>query len=169
MKNILFILYVLVISALGAQEYDISECIKIALDRKGTLVSAGLEVESANQGVLGSYSGILPSLSLSTSGGKTKYPVQESIIPDLVNLEIDTIKSGESSYMSAGLSINQTIYNGGRSVNAIKQARINLDIAKLRQRNTKIEVIQNVTRSYYGLLQAQQLLEVAEKNLILSE
>jgi len=169
MKNILFILYVLVISALGAQEYDISECIKIALDRKGTLVSAGLEVESANQGVLGSYSGILPSLGLSTSGGKTKYPVQESIIPDLVNLEIDTIKSGESSYMSAGLSINQTIYNGGRSVNAIKQARINLDIAKLRQRNTKIEVIQNVTRSYYGLLQAQQLLEVAEKNLILSE
>ena len=68
MKNILFILYVLVISALGAQEYDISECIKIALDRKGTLVSAGLEVESANQGVLGSYSGVLPSLSLSTSG-----------------------------------------------------------------------------------------------------
>ncbi len=169
MKNILFISYILFISALGAQEYDISECIKIALDRKGTLVSAGLEVESANQGVLGSYSGVLPSLSLSTSGGKTKYPVQESIIPDLVNLEIDTIKSGESSYMSAGLSINQTIYNGGRSVNAIKQARINLDIAKLRQRNTKIEVIQNVTRSYYGLLQAQQLLEVAEKNLILSE
>ena len=169
MKNILFILYVLVISALGAQEYDISECIKIALDRKGTLVSASLDVESANQGVLGSYSGVLPSLSLSTSGGKTKYPVQESIIPDLVNLEIDTITSGESSYMSAGLSINQTIYNGGRSVNAIKQARINLDIAKLRQRNTKIEVIQNVTRAYYGLLQAQQLLEVAEKNLILSE
>ena len=170
MKNIsLLFLYIIIISVVGAQEYDVSECIKIALDRKGTLVSAGLDVESANQGVLGSYSGVLPSLRLSTSGGKTKYPVQESIIPDLVNLEIDTITSGESSYMSAGLSINQTIYNGGRSVNAIKQARINLDIAKLRQRNTKIEVIQNVTRSYYGLLQAQQLLDVAENNLVLSE
>ena len=170
MKNIsLLFLYIIIISVVGAQEYDVSECIKIALDRKGTLVSAGLDVESANQGVLGSYSGVLPSLRLSTSGGKTKYPVQESIIPDLVNLEIDTITSGESSYMSAGLSINQTIYNGGRSVNAIKQARINLDIAKLRQRNTKIEVIQNVTRSYYGLLQAHQLLDVAENNLVLSE
>jgi outer membrane protein TolC len=170
MKNIsLLFFYIIIISVARAQEYDVSECIKIALDRKGTLVSAGLDVESANQGVLGSYSGVLPSLRLSTSGGKTKYPVQESIIPDLVNLEIDTITSGESSYMSAGLSINQTIYNGGRSVNAIKQARINLDIAKLRQRNTKIEVIQNVTRSYYGLLQAQQLLDVAENNLVLSE
>ena len=169
MKNIsLFFLYTIFLSAIGAQEYDIFECINIALDRKGTLVSAGLDVESANQGVLGSYSGMLPSLNLSTSGGRTKYPVQETIIPDLVNLEIDTIKSGESSYMSAGLSINQTIYNGGRSVNAVKQAKVNLDIAKLRQRNSKIEVIQNVTRSYYGLLQAQQLLDVAEKNLGLS-
>ena len=87
-------------------------------------------MESANQGVKGSYSGILPSLNLSTSGGKTKYPTQESIIPDLVNLEIDTIKSGESSYMSAGLSINQTLYNGGRSFNMVKQAKINLEIAQ---------------------------------------
>ena len=54
MKNIsLLLLYIIIISALGAQEYDISECIKIALDRKGTLVSASLDVESANQGVLG--------------------------------------------------------------------------------------------------------------------
>jgi len=71
--------------------------------------------------------------------------------------------------MSAGLSVNQTIYNGGRSLNSIKQANINLDIAKLRERNTKIGVIQNVTRSYYGLLQAQQLLDVSEKNLVLSQ
>ena len=149
------------ISSLSGQEYDITECIEIALDRKGTLVSAKLDVDSANEGVRGSYSGVLPSVGLSTSGGKTKYPVQESIIPDLINLEIDTISSGESSYMSAGLSINQTIYNGGRSLNAIKQAKVNLEIAKLRHRNTKIGVIQNVTRSYYGLLQAQQLLDLS--------
>ena len=162
----LYFLFLLTISIIKAQEYDISECINIALDRKGAITSAALDVKSADQGLLGSYSGVLPSLNFSTSGGKTKYPVQESIIPDLVNLEIDTIKSGESSYMSAGLSVNQTIYNGGRSLNSIKQANINLDIAKLRERNTKIGVIQNVTRSYYGLLQAQQLLDVSEKNLV---
>ena len=165
----LYSLFLLTISIIKAQEYDISECINIALDRKGAITSAALDVKSADQGLVGSYSGVLPSLNFSTSGGKTKYPNQESIIPDLVNLEIDTINSGESSYMSAGLSVNQTIYNGGRSLNSIKQANINLDIAKLRERNTKIGVIQNVTRSYYGLLQAQQLLDVSEKNLVLSQ
>ena len=168
-KYCIIILFLFIFSTSFAQVYDLSECIGIALESKRTLVSAELDVGSANEGVRGSYSGVLPSVSLSTSGGKTKYPVQENIIPDLVNLEIDTIKSGESSYMSAGVSINQTIYNGGRSLNSIKQAKVNLDIAKLRQRNTKIEVIQNVTRSYYGLLQDQQLLDVAEKNLLLSE
>ena len=168
-KYCIIILFLFIFSTSFAQVYDLSECIGIALESKRTLVSAELDVGSANEGVRGSYSGVLPSVSLSTSGGKTKYPVQENIIPDLVNLEIDTIKSGESSYMSAGVSINQTIYNGGRSLNSIKQAKVNLDIAKLRQRNTKIEVIQNVARSYYGLLQDQQLLDVAEKNLLLSE
>ena len=162
-------LLIFFVSAIRTQDYDISECIKIALERKGTLLSAGLDVESANQGVLGSYSGLLPSLNVSTSSGKTKYPDQEIIIPDLVNLEIDTISTGESSYMSAGLSINQTIYNGGKSLNAVKRAKVNLEIAKLRERNTKIQVIQNVASSYYGLLKAQQLLEVADKNLSLSE
>ena len=121
----------LIFSASFAQVYDLSECIGIALESKRTLVSAELDVASANEGVRGSYSGVLPSVSLSTSGGKTKYPVQESIIPDLVNLEIDTIKSGESSYMSAGLSINQTIFNGGRSLNSIKQAKIKLLLYKI--------------------------------------
>ena len=81
----------------------------------------------------------------------------------------DRISSGESSYMSAGLSINKSIYNGGQSVNAIKQAKINLEISKLRGRNTKILVIQNVTRSYYSLLKSQELLDVAKENLILSQ
>ena len=52
MKNlILHFLFGSIASIIVAQEYDISECINIALDRKGTIVSAGLDVESANQGV----------------------------------------------------------------------------------------------------------------------
>ena len=84
----LYFSFLLTISIIEAQEYDISECINIALDRKGVIISAALDVESADHGLVGSYSGVLPSLNFSTSGGKTKYPVQESIIPDLINLEI---------------------------------------------------------------------------------
>ena len=106
---IIFHFFICFFSICNAQIYDLSECIEIALERKRTLVSADLDVQSAAKQVIGSYSGVLPSVSFSTNGGKTKYPNQESIVPDLVNLEIDTISSGESSYMSAGLSINKSV------------------------------------------------------------
>ena len=88
---------------------------------------------------------------------------------DFDNAELDTISSSSSGSRSTGLSMSQTIYNGGRSLNSIKQAKINLDITKLNQRQIKIQVIQNVARSYFGLLQNQELYEVSEKNLNLSQ
>ena len=157
------------ISAAVAQGYDLAECIGIALDNKQTLYSAELEVQSAEKGVTGSYSGLLPSVNLSTSSGRTHYPEQETISLDFENNKLDTSVSSSTSSMSTGLSINQTLYDGGRSFNTVRQARTNLDIARLNQRQTRIQVIQNVASSYYGLLQAQQLLDVAEKNLNLSE
>ena len=157
------------ISAAVAQGYDLAECIGIALDNKQTLYSAELEVQSAEKGITGSYSGLLPSVNLSTSSGRTHYPEQETISLDFENNKLDTSVSRSTSSMSTGLSINQTLYDGGRSFNTVRQARTNLDIARLNQRQTRIQVIQNVASSYYGLLQAQQLLDVAEKNLNLSE
>ena len=46
-------------SICNAQIYDLPECIEIALERKRTLVSADLDVQSATKQVIGSYSGCL--------------------------------------------------------------------------------------------------------------
>ena len=168
-SSLIIIVSAVLISSLMGQDYDLSECIKIALERKKTLVSAELEVQSAEKGVTGSYSGLLPSVNLSTSSGRTHYPEQETITLDFENNKLDTSVSSSASSMSTGLSINQTLYDGGRSFNTVQQARTNLDIARLNQRQIRIQTIQNVAISYYGLLQAQQLLDVAEKNLNLSD
>ena len=163
MKNILLML--LIQSGLFAQGYGLDDCIEIALSGKKTLLSAELNVTSAERGVTGSYSGLLPSLNASTGAGRTHFPERESVS---INSGLDTTFSSYDN-MSAGISLNQTIFDGGRSWNQVKQARSNLEIAKLNQRSTKIQVIQNVIKSYYGLLQAQQLYEVAEQNLEMSD
>ena len=163
MKNILLML--LIQSGLFAQGYGLDDCIEIALSGKKTLLSAELNVTSAERGVTGSYSGLLPSLNASTGAGRTHFPERESVS---INSGLDTTFSSYDN-MSAGISLNQTIFDGGRSWNQVKQARSNLEIAKLNQRSTKIQVIQNVIKSYYGLLQAQQLYDVAEQNLEMSD
>lgn len=157
MKQIIFIISLL--SGMFAQGYGLDDCIKIALSGKKTLLSSGLKVTSAEKGVIGSYSGLLPSLNASTGVRRTQFPKGESV----------SIITDNFTTLSAGLSLNQTIFDGGRSINQVKQAKTNLNIAQLNRRSTKIQVIQNVIKSYYELLQAQQLMDFAVKNLEMSE
>ena len=159
----------LILSGLFAQGYGLDDCIEIALSGKKTLLSAELNVTSAERGVTGSYSGLLPSLNASTGAGRTHFPERESVSIGYDNISLDTTVSSYYDNMSAGISLNQTIFDGGRSWNQVKQARSNLEIAKLNQRSTKIQVIQNVIKSYYGLLQAHQLYDVAEQNMEMSD
>jgi len=154
----------LFLSLVFAQGYDLDECIQIALDGKKTLMSAELGVSSAERGVTGSYSALLPSLNASTGAGRTHFPERESVS---INSGLDTTFSSYDN-MSAGISLNQTIFDGGRSWNQVKQAKTNLNIAQLNYRSTTIQVIQNVIKSYYELLKAQKLYDVAEKNLEMS-
>ena len=157
----------LLVSEITAQGYTLDDCIRTALEGKKTVLSAELGVVSATKGLTGSYSSLLPSLRATTSAGQTRFPEQESVTINY-DLTSDTTKTSHFNNLSAGVSLNQTIYDGGRSFNQVKQARTNLDIARLNQRLTKIQVIQNVIKSYYSLLQAQKLLDVAEKNLEMS-
>ena len=158
----------LLVSEITAQGYTLDDCIRTALEGKKTVLSAELGVVSATKGLTGSYSGLLPALRATTSAGQTQFPEQESVTINYETLTLDTTKTSHFNNLSAGVSLNQTIYDGGRSFNQVKQARTNLDIARLNQRLTKIQVIQNVIKSYYVLLQAQKLLDVAEKNLEMS-
>ena len=152
----------------NAQGYTLNDCIQIAIDGKKTVLSAELGVVSASKGLKASYSGLLPSVQAATSAGQTRFQERESISLDLANYEIDTTRTDHYNSYSAGLTLNQTVYDGGRSWNQVQQAKTNLDIAKLNQRSINIQVIQKVIQSYYGLLQAQKLLDVSEKNLEMS-
>ncbi len=164
-KSIKWIFFLTIVNAQG---YTLNDCIQIAIDGKKTVLSAELGVVSASKGLKASYSGLLPSVQAATSAGQTRFLERESISLDLANYEIDTTRTDHYNSYSAGLTLNQTVYDGGRSWNQVQQAKTNLDIAKLNQRSINIQVIQKVIQSYYGLLQAQKLLDVSEKNLEMS-
>ena len=151
MINIVIVTGLLLSKIIAQGGYSLDDCVQITLEGKKTLLSAELEVQSAGKGVTGSYSSLLPYLSATMGSGRTH-----------------TSFLDHSNTMSAGLSLNQTLYSGGRSLNQVKQAKVNLEVAQLNQRSTRIQVILNVIKSYYGLLQTQELLDVAQKNLVLS-
>ena len=158
----------LIFNILDAQGYTLEDCIQISIDEKKTVLSADIGVVSASKGLKASYSGVLPSVQATGASGVNYFPWQESFNINFEEFTLDTTRTNHFNTFSAGIAVNQVIYDGGRSWNQIKQAKINLDIAKYNQRAIKTQVIEKVIRSYYGLLQAQKLLDVSEKNLEMS-
>ena len=178
MKNIVFIIFIL-FQYLFGQNYSLNDCIQTALGQKKTILSATLEVASAEKAVKASYSGILPSIQAISGVTQNRFPERQAISYDFSSftdfnfldpqIPLDTSVSSSFNNLSAGLSLNQLVYDGGRSKIQIQQARVNLDIAHFNERLIKTNVIQKVIQSYYNLLQAQKLYDVAEKNLEMSE
>ena len=158
----------LIFNILNAQGYTLEDCIQISIDEKKTVLSADIGVVSASKGLKASFSGVLPSVQATGASGVNYFPWQESFNINFEEFTLDTTRTNHFNTFSAGIAVNQVIYDGGRSWNQIKQARTNLDIAKYNQRAIKTQVIEKVIRSYYGLLQAQKLLDVSEKNLEMS-
>ena len=158
----------LIFNILNAQGYTLEDCIQISIDEKKTVLSADIGVVSASKGLKASFSGVLPSVQATGASGVNYFPWQESFNINFEEFTLDTTRTNHFNTFSAGIAVNQVIYDGGRSWNQIKQAKTNLDIAKYNQRAIKTQVIEKVIRSYYGLLQAQKLLDVSEKNLEMS-
>jgi outer membrane protein len=150
------------------QDYTLNDCIKIALNQKKTILSASLDVASAEKSAKASLSGVLPVIQIISGASQNRFPERETISYDLSTFSGDTLVSNKYDNLSAGVSLNQMVYDGGRSRTLIQQARTNLDIAHLNKRLIKINVIQKVIQSYYNLLQAQKLYNVSEKNLEMS-
>ena len=151
-----------------AQSYTLNDCIQIALDGKKTVLSAGIDVNTAKKGLTSSYSGLLPSLQFSTNIAQNKFPNRRSVDFNFESLTFDTTFTSSINNYSAGLYLNQMLYDGGRTINRVKQAKTNLNTSKLNQRQIKSQVIQKVIQAYYDLLKAQKLSTVANKNLEMS-
>lgn len=171
MKIILYIYCLLVFVRLDAQIYSLEKCIEIALLNKESLKSAALDVQSAAAGARGSLSNILPTISYGNSWSETHSPTG-SILSEIELMDSTFLFSspygGVSNTFGSSFSLRQPIYDGGQWLNQIRSANNSLIITQQLARQQEINVILNVHQSFYQRLKAQQLLEVAKKNLNLA-
>ena len=173
----LFLLPFIFVNVSSAQDQDtpfltLEDCIKIALEKNSTLRVSKLTDEAADKDVLGSYSGILPNISVSASTGKSKSGVREYLGDVPVSIDtagnaiyaqrLITQDKSEREYNSAGISLDQNIFDGGIWWNNIRKAKsdkISAEFSLLSQQN---DVILQVQQAYFNLNKQIKLLEVYE-------
>jgi outer membrane protein len=81
------------------------------------------------------------------------------------------IQPGEQKFttVSAGISLSQSIYNGGRNWAQMGQTKANMEMARVDLLTQRRAVVMIVKERYIEILRAEKLLEVAQEALRLSE
>ena len=163
------------------QELSLQDLIQIALQNNSQLRNAEKRVKLTATDVAGAYSNILPSINSSFSSGK--YIQGERIIKADVPTGIIDPNTGQAIYEQkeirqakterqshrASISLNQNIFDFGRSYYGIKQANALKNSAAHTMISTRQAVILNVKRAYYELLKAYRLEEVYQEAVNLAK
>lgn len=163
--------------ASAQEELTLERAIEFAMDQNRQLQGAQRELDAAHWGQLNSYTNFLPRIEL--AGGYTRIdPESES----RANASVDFIRSSAGqigippsalsnirpfaygSTYGAGLTVMQPIYNGGAEILGVQAASAAYDKGLYGLQDTEQDVIARVKVSYYTVLKAQAMVNLAKES-----
>jgi len=156
--------------------FTLEDCVNLALERNAGVRKAELAVDAAQATVLGTWSGLLPHVNASFASGrfiqgdrirKMDVPVGYDPTTGQVIYEQRQIvqKGVERNSHYARLSVAQNLFDWGRSLNILQQARSRQEAAELAFIAARQAVVLDVYTKYFALLKAVKLLEVYQEAL----
>jgi TolC family type I secretion outer membrane protein len=137
----------------AAEKLSLKECIETALKYQPTIRAARENLRAGQGRETQAASPYFPQLTASTGYSESHAPLGGAF--------------GDSTTKSytTSLSINQTLYDFGKTGNAYDAAKLStLSLERDAERISQ-EVVLNVKQSYYALLAAKKLVEVAQKTI----
>jgi outer membrane protein len=143
-------------SASAAEKLTLRQCIQVALEKHPSLTAAQENLSASRSRVDQATSPYLPQVQASTG-----YSENHQTGGGLG----DTTTKGYSST----LSVNQTIYDFGKTGNNRRAAMANENSFDLDLHRVRAETILNVKQAYYALLQAKRLVLIAQQTLAQTE
>ena len=167
---VLMVPFMLLAQTDDGEVLSLNDCVKIALENNVDINTSRNLAEIARLAAKGSYSNILPRIDANLSGGQLQFgestylgdtPVGVDSAGNVI-FEQRTLTQGgrkRDSY-SAGVSLNQNIFDGGFWWNNIKQKKVLKEASKYDLVLSENQVMKLVSQYYYDLLKNMKLLAV---------
>jgi len=144
----------------------LNQCIDIALQQQPALIAAQYNSKASESRVGEAQSAYYPQVNV--SGGYSK-------IKSLPSVGVITLPGGQSGtitfspnsidqYMGS-VNLSQTIYDFGKTPAQVRIQKLNLDASRSDIDVTRMQTILSVKQAYYGVLQSQKNLEVANETV----
>jgi outer membrane protein len=146
---------------LPAQEKELvltlEQSIQLALERNLEVQIAQEEIRFAAQGKKRARTGFLPKLSTEYS---YRHPSENTTNFGGVNFETED----DNQYRFTG-TVEQPIFTGFETLSNYQLAKLGLDVAQIQLQRTRLDLIQQVKESYFEILRAEKIKQVAEQSV----
>jgi outer membrane protein TolC len=151
-------LIVLLGSALPAraETKTLEECIAVALEQHPSLKSAAASVDAAEARVWQAASGYLPQVSAGYSAERRKTSLAASTGTDFDPQE------RTFNFYDTGVGFSQVLFDFGQTLKAIRSAQASERAVEADRSTQRENVVFNVKQSYFNVLAARRLLDVAD-------
>lgn len=154
------------LSAEEAKPLTLGESIEIALKNSPLADSAAEGVIGAEAVQKEAFTGFLPKLSASYSYTRLNEAPTFTFpgIPSAA-LPATTFKTGTKDNYNWNIQIRQPVYAGGGIAAAYETSKTGVDLARMTEMETELDIVQEVQTAYFTLLKAQRILGVAVQSL----
>jgi len=151
---------------------SLPEAVRLAQAHNQTIVAASAGASAAEARVNEARSGRLPKLNYSESFTRSDNPVfvfsslltQHQFTAD--NFQLGPLNRPDAlNNFRSQLAVDQTIYDGGRTRQALRSAELVHEMSGEEGRRTHMQVLAGVARAYYGVLLAEANLAAAQEAL----
>lgn len=136
------------------EQLNLERCIAIALMKNPAVVAAKSTMDASESRVGQAKAGYYPVIDFTTSASRTSVGPRQS-------LGFRTGSAIFNSY-STGATLNQTIYDFGKTGTQVRIQSLNSDSSSSDIENVSQQVILNVKQAYYGAIQAKYSRDVTE-------
>jgi len=144
---------------------SIEDAIARAIPASEPVASARAGYESARYQIDAAWSGLLPQVDLNASYTRTLKTEFAGVFTDLPMEGTQSLPFGQADTWRAGMTIVQSIYDGGRTRASVALARSGAAISRLGVDSTQTQAVFAVAQSYYDAVLAVRQVEIAEQTL----
>ncbi|CCU80178.1 hypothetical protein HSACCH_01912 [Halanaerobium saccharolyticum subsp. saccharolyticum DSM 6643] len=158
----LFLIFLVIFSTstvLAAEELNLEKAVKLLIEENRTLKNARKDIETAEKDIDLAVRSYFPTLDLRTSYTKLDEGPQSFDFEKLSPVE------GSDENYSTSISLTQPIWMGGRVSMQKEIAGYGLEIARSKYEQSLEDQIFSLVQAYYGVLQAQGMVEIRQEAL----
>jgi outer membrane protein TolC len=175
-KRVMVILFLCLVSMIvlpagRAGAVTLEECIREALERNPDTQAAAMRVEAAQALILEAGSAYFPQLSVVGTYAATDNPTQAFMMQlnqrtlDIRSPEFDPNDPGNTDNIRLSAALKYRVYDFGQRRMQTESAELGAEAADFQLQSIRNELVYQVTRGYFGVLQALDFVTVQSETI----